>query len=98
MTANAQLHGNGTRTAGIQLGATWRERKVPVAILGAIRDDVEHTIAPHLAVKVGGVTIAAANLSLVKALPGKCRIRRHDRGRRPARSGRGADASDRSSR
>jgi autotransporter translocation and assembly factor TamB len=71
LTANAQLHGNGTRTAGIQLGATWRERKVPVAILGAIRDDVEHTIAPHLAVKVGGVTVAAANLSLVKALPGK---------------------------
>ena len=69
--ANAQLHGNGTRTAGLRLGATWRERKAPVAILGAIRDDIEHTIAPHLAVKVGGVTVAAANLSLVKALPGK---------------------------
>ncbi|HEY6039134.1 MAG TPA: translocation/assembly module TamB domain-containing protein [Kofleriaceae bacterium] len=69
--ANAQLHGSGTRTAGLRLGATWRERKAPVAILGAVRDDTEHTIAPHLAVKVGGVTVAAANLSLVKALPGK---------------------------
>ncbi|HET9990915.1 MAG TPA: AsmA family protein, partial [Kofleriaceae bacterium] len=69
--ANAELHGNGTRTAGLRLGATWRERKAPVAILGAVRDDLEHTIAPHLAIKVGGVTIAAANLSLVKALPGK---------------------------
>jgi len=69
--ANAQLHGSGTRTAGLRLGATWRERKAPIAILGAVRDDTEHTIAPHLAVKIGGVTIAAANLSLVKALPGK---------------------------
>ncbi|MEP6863764.1 MAG: translocation/assembly module TamB domain-containing protein [Deltaproteobacteria bacterium] len=69
--ANAQLHGSGTRTAGLQLGATWREREAPVAILGAVRDDPEHTIAPHLAIKVGGVTLAAANLTLVKALPGK---------------------------
>jgi hypothetical protein len=69
--ANAQLHGNGTRTAGLRLGATWRQRQAPVAILGAIRDDIEHTIAPHLAIKVGGVTVAAANLSLLKALPGK---------------------------
>ncbi|MEO8550146.1 MAG: AsmA family protein, partial [Kofleriaceae bacterium] len=69
--ANAQLHGSGTRTAGLRLGATWRERKVPLSILGAIRDDAEQTIAPHLAVSMGGVTVAAANLALVKALPGK---------------------------
>ncbi|MEO6771955.1 MAG: translocation/assembly module TamB domain-containing protein [Kofleriaceae bacterium] len=69
--ANAQLRGIGTRAAGLRLGATWRERGAPVAILGVVRDDKEHTIAPHLAVKIGGVTLAAANLALVKALPGK---------------------------
>ncbi len=71
VAASGELHSSGTRTAELRLGATWRERGATLTILGAVHDDRERTMAPHLAISLGGVSIAASNLALVKSLPGK---------------------------
>lgn len=68
---NLHLHNDGTKAGGLRIGATWRERKAPITILAAVRDDAESTQARHLEVSVGGVSMAASDINIVKATDGK---------------------------
>lgn len=64
---NGHIHAVGTRNAGLRLVATWRERNAPITILAQVHDDAEQTRASHLEVMVGGVSIAASDLSILKS-------------------------------
>ncbi|MEO8841661.1 MAG: translocation/assembly module TamB domain-containing protein [Kofleriaceae bacterium] len=64
---NLHLHNDGTVLGGLRIGATWRERKAPITILAAVRDDAESTRARHLDVSIGGVSMAASDIAIVKA-------------------------------
>ncbi|HEY0253317.1 MAG TPA: AsmA family protein [Kofleriaceae bacterium] len=64
--ANAQLRHDGVKTGGLSLVATWRQKKAPILILAAARDDAEHTRASHLNISIGGVSVAASDIDLVK--------------------------------
>ncbi len=64
---NGHIHAAGTRNAGLRLVATWRERDAPITILAQVNDDAEQTRASHLEVMVGGVSIAASDLSIRKS-------------------------------
>ncbi len=64
---NGHIHAVGTRNAGLRLVATWRERDAPITILAQVHDDAEQTRASHLEVMIGGVSVAASDLSILKS-------------------------------
>ena len=65
--ANAQLHGNGTRAAASGSARHGASARRPSRSSARSAMTTSTRSAPHLAIKVGGVTVAAANLSLVIA-------------------------------
>lgn len=64
--ANVHMRHEGSKWGGATIGATWRQKKVPITILAAAHDDPERTRATHLDVTIGGVSLAASDLDLVK--------------------------------
>ena len=65
-TANLHVPASGPWTASLALAATWRERGgTPVALTADVRKSVEMLALPKLAISVGGMSLAAADVELV---------------------------------
>ncbi|CAN5506978.1 hypothetical protein BH11MYX1_BH11MYX1_06460 [soil metagenome] len=72
LDATGHIHAIGTRNAGLRSVATWRERNAPITILARVNDDAEQTRMSQLDIMVGGVSLAASDVVLVKSkLEGK---------------------------
>ncbi|MGE3457904.1 MAG: AsmA family protein, partial [Kofleriaceae bacterium] len=72
VSASAHLPARGTRSAGVRLTATWRERNAPISVVASMRDTGEAVSSPALDVRVGDVAVTGSDLNIVRgtgALP-----------------------------
>ncbi|MFT3692773.1 MAG: translocation/assembly module TamB domain-containing protein [Kofleriaceae bacterium] len=64
--ANVHLRHSGTKSGGATITATWRQKNAPIMILAAANDSAERTHASHVNIAIGGVSVSASDVDLVK--------------------------------
>ncbi|CAN5814887.1 hypothetical protein BH11MYX2_BH11MYX2_11000 [soil metagenome] len=69
ITARAHIPADGPLDATVGLVGSWRERVAPIQLQATVHDSAEGTTIPSLIALVGGVSVAAGNLSILPAEP-----------------------------